>query len=431
MKKTIIILYSLFAVMIAFAQQARKEFAKDKSLSGSNYVAYPTPTTVLTPAPNGYTPFYISHYGRHGSRYLIGNKNYDQPYRTLWRADSLSKLTPKGKQLLQKIRLIREEARNRDGELTALGAEQHKQIARRMYENFPQVFTGKAYIDAKSTVVIRCILSMENALQQLLVLNPQLHISHDASQHDMFYMNLADKVLQERKMPDSIKTIFEDFRKQHEQYDRMMREIFNDEDYWREQVNASELNNALYELASNMQSMDLRNSISLYDLFNDDELYANWQIHNAWWYINYGACPLNGGTQPFSQRNLLRNIIQQADSCIALEHPGATLRYGHDTMVLPLACLLGLNGYDRQIEDLEQLDDEDWCSNKVIPMAGNIQIVFYRKNLHDKDILIKVLLNENEATLPIQSTIPPYYHWKDFKDFYLRKLNSYQESIQY
>ena len=88
----------------------------------------------------------------------------------------------------------------RDGELTQRGAEQHKGIARRMFKNFPEVFAGRTTIDAKSTTVIRCILSMENALQQLLLLNPQLTIKHDASMHDMYYMNQTDDSLRAKKM---------------------------------------------------------------------------------------------------------------------------------------------------------------------------------------------------------------------------------------
>ena len=60
-------------------------------------------------------------------------------------------------------------------------------------------------------------------------------------------------------------------------------------------------------------------------------------------------------------------------------------------------------------------------------MAANIQFIFYRKNTKDDDVLVKVLLNENEATLPIVSDCAPYYHWKDFKDFYLKKLADYKE----
>ena len=34
----------------------------------------------------------------------------------------------------------------------------------------------------------------------------------------------------------------------------------------------------------------------------------------------------------------------------------------------------------------------------------------------DKDVIFKVLLNENETT-PLPSSIAPYYHWSDFKAF--------------
>lgn len=48
-------------------------------------------------------------------------------------------------------------------------------------------------------MVIRCILSMENGLQQMLRMNPKLHIFHDASEHDMYYMNQGDRYLDSLK----------------------------------------------------------------------------------------------------------------------------------------------------------------------------------------------------------------------------------------
>lgn len=123
----------------------------------------------------------------------------------------------------------------------------------------------------------------------------------------------------------------------------------------------------------------------------------------------------------------MRKIIEEADSCIALPRPGATLRFGHETIVLPLTCLLGINGFDQQFTNLEDLDKHGWINFEVFPMAANIQFVFYRKNLKDKDVLVKVLLNEDEATLPLETDCAPYYHWSDFRDYYLKKLDSFKE----
>jgi hypothetical protein len=49
--------------------------------------------------------------------------------------------------------------------------------------------------------------------------------------------------------------------------------------------------------------------------------------------------------------------------------------------------------------------------------------VFYHKNAKDRNPLIKVLLNEKEATLPLSSDLAPYYRWSDFRDYYLRKVS--------
>lgn len=407
------------------AQIPREDFKRDITLSASNYVAYRGPQKQLSPAPKGYKPFYLSHYGRHGSRYMIGKAAYDVPYFSLLKAKQEGKLTPKGEETLRKVALIREDAKGRDGELTPLGALQHQGITQRMMERFPEIFAGKTNIEARSTVVIRCILSMENGLQQLLRMNPQLHIFHDASYHDMYYMNQPDKRLDSLKNCIGRKVVQEELTSKHDNYKRVMEELFNDPAWVKLNINQRDLNHKLYEMAGAIQGTELRGKISLYDLFTQDELYDNWVVSNSWWQMSYGNSPYTGNVQPYSQRNLLRDIVEKADSCIALPHPGATLRYGHDTMVTPLTCLLNLNGYGSEIKDPEKIATQ-WFDYKITPMATNLQFVFYRKAKSD-DILVKVLLNEDEATLPIKSDVAPYYHWNDFKAYCQEKLASFND----
>ena len=59
-------------------------------------------------------------------------------------------------------------------------------------------------------------------------------------------------------------------------------------------------------------------------------------------------------------------------------------------------------------------------------MASNIQLIFYREDVFDEDVLVKVLLNENEATLPLPTDVAPYYHWRDFREYYLKKIADYE-----
>lgn len=181
------------------------------------YYAYPypeNPLPQLTAAPKGYEPFHIEHYGRHGSRWHIGSWVYRQPIDLLRPAERNGKLTPRGVELMKQLRKTEKQSRGRSGELTPLGARQHRGIAERMTRNFPEVFKGDANVDAKSTVVIRCVLSMENELRALQAFNPDLNITSDASGATMFYMNNEnDSITNAKVSSEAAKRLSRNIRK--------------------------------------------------------------------------------------------------------------------------------------------------------------------------------------------------------------------------
>lgn len=427
MRKVIIFALCVFASGIVCAQNVREQLKHDLLKAGSNYYTYQGPTRPMTAAPDGYKPFYISTYARHGSRYLIKAEEYDKPYEELLKAQEAGKLSELGQKALRLLGYMREDASNRYGDLTPLGAMQHRQIAQRMYDRFPEVFQGRSVIEAKSTVVIRCILSMQNELLQLAKNNPRLIFNADASQHDMYYMNQQDSVLYKKRYSKKTQDVYNNFCKKYEVHKSAMRKLFNDATYFNKEVDAFELNRSIFKLASSVQGTEMRDLFNLFDIYTPDELYNNWLQANAFWFLSFGCNPYNGAQQPYTQRFLLRRIIEDADSCILHPTPGATLRFGHETIILPLTCLLDLNGYGREIHDMEKLDIEGWINFEVFPMAANIQFVFYRQDESDHNVIFKVLLNENEATLPLPTDMAPYYNWSDFRKFYLKKLDAYQE----
>ena len=167
-KKTLTLLVFSCSLLTSFAQTAKEEIYADILKSGSNYMAYQAPTKALTKAPKGYEPFYMSHYGRHGSRWLINENDYTSVIRVFRRANELGKLTPLGKEALAKLERFIPTTKGRLGELSDIGEQQHHGIGRRMTENFPEIFSGKdAEVDARSTVVVRCILSMTAECEEL------------------------------------------------------------------------------------------------------------------------------------------------------------------------------------------------------------------------------------------------------------------------
>ena len=424
------VLATVISLLLAplYGQSAFDEIRENILLSASNYMAYPGPAQQkLTPAPRGYKPFYISHYGRHGSRFHSKPSFYNAPYHVLAKADSLGKLTATGKDVLHRLEVVRKDAENHWGDLTPLGAQQLQDITRRMYERFPEVFKCNADVDARSTGVGRCVLSMEYALMQLTRLNPALNIRMEATHRDGSYLNLQDKELFNLRKDKQAIQLYKDFRAQNNDNRHLMQTLFNDSVYVRQHINSYNFAEQLMLLAAIMQNVELGKQITLYDVFTSDEVYRIWKNGNAWWYIGWGASPATGSKMPNLQRNLLRKIIEQADSCIQLPKTNVHLRFGHETVVMPLICLLDINGFGMVTDNLNELTEKGWVNYRAFPMGSNIQLVLYRKSPTDRDPLFKILLNENEATLPLPAKQAPYYRWSDFRNYYLKKLDAYED----
>ena len=102
----------------------------------------------------------------------------------------------------------------------------------------------------------------------------------------------------------------------------------------------------------------------------------------------------------------------------------ADLRFGHDTCLGPLTVLMGINGADKDPENPYDVKDcyQTWETCK----ASNLQLVFYHSKKQGQNMLVKCLLNGQEATLPLPSDQYPYYRWQDFKQFYTDRCNSVQ-----
>ncbi len=399
----------------------------------SDYQPYPVqdqnPASIphLTKAPKGYRPFYISHYGRHGSRWLISTSTYKDPVAFLKKAKQAGALTPLGEDVLSRLEKVEEAARGRYGELTRLGAEQHRQIAGRMFRNFPQVFKGDARVDAKSTVIIRCILSMESFCMRLKELNPKLRITNDASEHDMYYMNNQDPDKFFHKITSDPKNseILREYRKKVFTPDRLVKSLVKDESCFTDKYTASSLFYDITELAISLPNTDL--DVSLMDVVTLQDMHQLNLYRNLGSYRYAGFCDMGQKVTPFRQTYLLKNIIQTADKAIAeagtdgKKSAGVTLRFGHDSNLMPLCSLMDIDGagvYEPNNDNVANV----WNMEHYIPKAGNLQFVFYGKK--GSPVLVKVLLNEHEATLPVETDKFPYYEWNKVREFYLNILDN-------
>ena len=398
--------------------------------AGVNKAYVPIVNRIWTAAPEGKTPFAIITYGRHGSCYLGKPTDYDAPLKVLEKADSIDRLTPLGKNVLGRLKLIRRDANNHWGELSETGARQQREIAWRLIERVPEIFNKDAFhLGARSLRDTRSLLSMDQLMMQV-ARECRTRVYHNASNGYSFYLNHQD----EKRLPihqDSLaKAAFEAFSKKYGDGDRLAKTLFSDPDYIRDQVDVQKLSDQLFKIAGSIQNTRLDGKVSLYDLFTQEEIWHQWKKQNAWNYVNYGNFRREGvrrdvvsreGEKDGLEHRLLRRLLHFSDTAQILG-PTAVFHIADETSFLPLVSLMGINGYGLATDDLETLDEKGWADYRICPMSANLQWILYRKDMDDQDVLIKVLLNGQEATLPLHSENAPYYHLKEFKDYYLKKV---------
>ena len=418
--KTLAVVLAIFCLGVN-AQTTFEEISADFNKAGGVYLAYPTVETKQTPAPKGYKPFYVSHYGRHGSRYLLSDRDYQWIIQLMEKAETVNGLTPLGHDVLKRLNLVWEEAQGRAGDLTPLGVRQHQGIAERMSKNFPEVFRGQRKVSARSTVVYRCAMSMVAFGDRLKGLNPQLNISYEMSDKYMSYLNYhsdRSNAFTHGKTGPWV----EEYRKFEEaqvQPNRLVNSLFSNADFIRCEVNPNELMWGLYWIAVDMQ--DMETPVSFFDLFTAKEMFDLWQCVNYRFYIGNANPLASNGIVMANAKSLVENILESADAAIKDRSIAATLRFGHDGNVIPLLALLQIENFDVAVAGPTEVY-KHWCDFKATPMASNVQIVFFENNAGD--ILVKFMHNENEVHVPVKTDQWPFYHWNDVKEYYQKRLST-------
>jgi len=411
----------LLSGLQAQAQTSREELLSHMELTAANYANYPVPTGHLTPAPDGYEPFYISHYGRHGARYMTSDSHYRRLREELDSARTLGILTEYGKDVRRRIKVAAADAKDRAGELTALGARQHRAIARRMYDNYPSLLGRPLSVFANSSNSRRVMLSMAYFCLELKSLNPALDFTMDASEHDLYYIKSNKSiVVPENATDDGLYRKLSVFKKKMLSGEPQMEALFTDPDRAKDFIDPYTFADDLYNVAADMYCLPELN-LKFDDVFGDDGMIDGFRAYNASWCLWEGLMP-GAETSYIRVYPLLQNFLDEADAVIASGGCGLRLRFGHDSVVLPLAFVFGFREAVNATDDMEDLHHH-FSIFRLIPMAANIQLVFFRKTGSD-DILVKFLMNENETSVPLRTDCYPYYHWSDVERYYRDMIES-------
>lgn len=382
---------------------------------GGLYHPYHVAKGSTAKAPRGFKPFYISHIGRHGSRYPVSPGYVANGLDPLRKADSLGILTAEGKVLKQAFEKLDSVSQGEYGLICELGASEHQGIARRMAAAYPQVFhqKGRDSVACFATHKQRTILSMANFGAALASAAPSLHIGFMAG--EKYY----DIMCREEVAASGLKAGSRKANKaMAEQFDYagFLPRIFTDPEAARKYCFKNERLMAETCVTNGTVAAYL-GITELVHFMTPEEFETASRIYNAKQYLQHCGSAEQGVWRMHIMDPLLHDFVDKADAAVAGNRIAADLRFSHDVGMMPFFALIGLQGYDTRLPFEEVCDH--WNATYMMPMAANLQLIFYRG---PKDqIIVRIVFNEADSSIPALGP-GPFYPWQELRSYLLKQL---------
>ena len=363
-----------------------------------------------TPAPGGFKPFYISHYGRHGSRSHSTDKPYVLLRDCLQAAADEGIITPSGDSLLACAKEMILLHNGMDGRLTPRGAREHELIARRMYERYPRVFR-KGEVHVISSDVPRCLVSMAAFTSSLRACKSDLVITWDcgAVYQRIITLNSPQSIKQKAKA-DAHSALTDIPIDTTAVYSR----FFTDTARGRQLTgNPKDFISAIFNVARFSEAYDIEEN--RYSFLPWEAVVTTYARHALQSYLAYCNSVPYGDEALENVAVLAKEMVRKADEAIAGAPVAADLIFGHDLPFMCLCSFLGLEGFGYPRLTAEEAYST-WPGAKLCTFASNLHMIFYKNR--KGEVLVKFLANEQETLIPeLKSFSGPYYRWEDVKKY--------------
>ena len=396
---------------------------------------------ICTAAPKGYEAFYISHYGRHGSRYPYTATVATALLDMLHEAGEKENLSEYGSGLMARLELFMEKVGNHIGELTDLGRQQQYRLAGEMAERYPQAFRKGAVVTAQASSSPRSILSMASFCTALARKYPSIRIDQfqgfaetQATAPNMGRNPLRIKgpglgnpyrespaEFMQRRFPEFTETVL----------GKMFRDPYaalGDRD-------VQYLMDHIYMLIGGMNSLPDGVRMDFSDIATPETLARMWELDNYQRFCEYIVYTA-------SCCSVFKDIIERADARLALldsaagklegraegRAEGADLRFGHDHVLMSLLMIADIDSFGELPENPDELGHVFQTFRS--PMAANLHFVFYRPKNGRGPILTGLSLNGQPARLSAldkELGLSPdesgFYRWDDVKAWFEKRFS--------
>lgn len=384
-------------------------------------IPYPERSAKNLAYPDSLTPVYLNHVGRHGARFLSSSKYTTSLLRTLHKADSLHTITPMGRELIQICDLVVAKTAGRWGALDSLGMAEQRAIASRAFMAYPNLFDNTK-INAISSYVPRCVMSMDEFTHQLTRLNNKVEIYMSSGRQNSPLVRpwQDDESYKEFMAGEEWHKVYEDYL--NIQVPASVAERALGKNYPFNGDEAKDVSMAIYKVLAGCGAMAI--DIDLQKYFSKTEINALWSVENLHHYLTHSASTLSSAAPDLATR-LLAELINTMDAAVSGKNNySVMLRFGHAETMMPLLALMHIPGcyYMTNYFDTVGLH---WRDFYVVPMASNLQMVLFRAE--SGKYYVRVDLNEIPVPL-IPGRQAVYIPWTTARE-YLNRCLPLQDQI--
>lgn len=365
--------------------------------------------------PDSLSVIYLSHVGRHGSRYPAGSANCLKMRQALEHADSLGTITPLGKDMLALTRSVIAASNNRWGALDSLGMAEQRAIASRMFAAYSNLIGEGCTVNAIASYSPRVMMSMFSFIHQLDRLNNRAN-----------YLTSAGRMNSPLLRPFDVDPDYLEFRREniweppYSEYisqacpiTAVVRVLGRDYPFGDTDA-ARDLAITQYYVVAGLEAMEMPSQMSKY--FTPEEANALWSCFNLRQYLQRTATTVSTVPADIASQ-LLLDIVTKADAAVDGSNPATIdLRFGHAETLMPLLSLLHLPGCYYMTNYFDTVASH-WRDFYVVPMAANIQFIFTRAK--NGQVYVRTDLNEEPVTL-IPGDDRLYIPWGDARAYILR-----------
>lgn len=354
--------------------------------------------------PDSLKTLFINHVGRHGSRYLSSRGKVTAVTDVTEKHPCASR---QRKTLDSVIAAIETATAGRWGELSPLGMEEERIMAKKLQKLFPEALaSGK--VKARSTYVPRCVMTMYSFTHTLTLGSEKVSVSTSEGKRysPLLFFFATDKEYDDFREHGAWIPVYDAYVERNVPVEPALRVAPG-----LPPAQARKLTLDIYSLVHGATASGVE--FDPLTLFSESELKACELAGNLRHALRNTATDISGVADRAAMP-LLTELITTADAALyAGGTVRANLRFAHAETLMPLLALMDLPGC--RVEGEAAKNGDKWEGWRITPLGANLVLTFYRAP--SGTIRTGCLLNGKPVDLLGDGNLYPA--WNDVRTFWL------------